>query len=708
MLDKRVKYMVEGETCAVDADCINLNIALDDDQEAYVLYELRGTDTLHGTDLGLFCDISDTLTCMEKLEDRQPCASDSSCKSNHCRSLTIQDSTGGNMICISRDHIQPGMSCASAGEPCEGGICWEDSSSSVSATGTKTYYCRPLSKLGEPCEVMWDKTGHDAVVIMDSCDVRDGDHPMFTTNQTYCLPDNHYRPLETATINAERMSSGVCTAVEEKSEDEACLPYYPSTTGPSCGWGSFCKTSSTETQNVTSWYKDAANIVQTKEMTVATRVCKDYISEDDPCDSDDHQLVGNVMVSGCGSSHMCNFKGNTDTPKTGVCHERFSLLAGEDASHPELCDPDTESSSLVMVYNTDTNKCQTSYLDACSTDADCYSTTLIPSLPIYCDKTSSTSQGECKALIPTKCLDEWKDWRLWHTGDRFKGTYTLRVRGDVDKRYVEALACCYQKEAGLMSTCLRDSKANAVLGSVPTEFMDLVAGVYDIQPPKFLQGAQWLNLEGDAADLCSDKGMSLATILIYTVGGGLLFLVSVFVLTRECCCKKSQREKGRLRREKAKEHARQKKDEDKRRRTIQRRVEHQMKMQNPLRNEKDAPLSPMSGVNLLSHNGTPGQATPGHAYTPRESPADEPMRVPGVANEPATSPARLALANARQGVLPSGTPVKVFYDGQFDGWNGWYDAEIVGRDDIEDTYDVMYSTNEVSRGVCAASVHYRV
>eukprot|EP01063_Lacrimia_lanifica_P032344 TRINITY_DN5511_c0_g1_i1.p1 TRINITY_DN5511_c0_g1~~TRINITY_DN5511_c0_g1_i1.p1 ORF type:complete len:695 (+),score=217.04 TRINITY_DN5511_c0_g1_i1:138-2222(+) len=652
------QYARKGEACYEGSrQCLNADVRLDDNQPAWKSY----SGGRYGADLGLFCDtLAGSGKCEAKRGAGERCLSHGDCQSRVCRRVDNAAAASSQKVCVGLGDMVAGMKCHTPDEPCEGGLCWEDRAAPF---GAPTYTCRAYSQKDAPCEMLWQGTGADASVVKHTCHPSGGDAVRYTSANLYCAPhDAAWRPPANASLGTHHqlVSVGTCREAEVVDDGASCANYSaPLAARPSCGFAQYCRA----------------------EPGKAT--CRDAIDEGDGCDAYDYEIVNGQRVDGCEKGAACNLVDAGGTK--GTCEEWFSRKPGETAGHPELCELDSDAVEAGVVYQdvaAAPPKCATAPYATCDTDADCHPAGGVPLLPLYCRRgASETGAGQCRPFIPPQCVDEWKSWREWTNGERYKMGYSLRIRDKTDKGLIRALTCCYHKhtEAG----CLRDGAfVRGAEGAMMQAFGNLSS---PIRVPAVLARGQWLGLdEGEEAEVCASEGVALAVIIVLALLGACLLGMCVFILVKEFqggATKEPRREREEVRE-----------------------PQRPPVTQNPLPPQEGGGAAAAAG----GFDGIPPPASPA-------SPADPGPAAPLVARHDAaarsapdaytTPPPRGAAAAALPAAVHApGADVLVWYQGDQDGFHGWFDATVLAYNPQAHTYDVRYPTNELSHGVSAASI----
>eukprot|EP00754_Rhynchopus_humris_P038472 Rhum_TRINITY_DN21090_c0_g1::Rhum_TRINITY_DN21090_c0_g1_i1::g.173158::m.173158 len=646
----------EGEgPCKSDRDCVNWDVQLDDDEDRRLKDQLDDVgETRYGYDLGLFCH-NYFAKCHVKLLNGAQCNSSIQCQSRMCSSLSRHDAV---KFCIGSDVIKPGMACESASDLCDGGVCWEEDSSPLQ--GAKTYRCRALGEVGDPCDIIWAGTGADATILRDSCSAKGADYPEFTNQLVYCRSRTPWRPNATypsGTV-ADITSVGVCTEVAQIDENEMCDYLDGSQAHNSCGYQHYCK--------------------EYPFQGTMRRHCRKEIDEGEPCDEYDKERVAGGYISACEMTHMCNLQKTVAVagdPRRGVCAKRFDLEPGAYVAEgaEELCE--VEDDEEMQVYrDTTTSTCaKQPYKSSCIDDDDCVPDRGSLLIPTFCVKTfGSSGPGRCVSAVPPKCMKEWKTWRNWHTGDRYKETVALRIRDKLDRKFVRQLACCYADEIA------DHADGNACVGSQRNEAVRGVTGTFgawaspSISVPRFMAAHEgsYVDLSGNAADLCSADGISVAVIVVVCLLGALLLGCLGLILYRECVMEpKPKKEKKKTREAEAAENTEPTRDVD-------------------------------AGVNEVTENPIPKRMS--QPSQPDEEEIRQRQESAALLAEQLFSP------RAGDAPLEAGAQVSVWYDGEHDGFHGWFNAIVVNYSVADETYDVMFDTKEVSCGVSKESVRPRI
>ncbi|KAJ9459590.1 hypothetical protein DIPPA_04314 [Diplonema papillatum] len=375
-------------------------------------------------------------------------------------------------------------------------------------------------------------------------------------------------------------------------------------------------------------------------------VCKEWGGSGDECP---------VNTTGqCEHDYTCNYRKTSENTEPGSCEKRFDRAPGEQASKKELCELEED----LMVYfapgnvaNNFAGSCKAAPYATCTVDADCQPTDGETVVPVFCDTTSNT----CKPVIPYDCRDEWYAFQNWVLeGGRQKSEFSLSIRESIAHRRVESLACCLHSNA---EGCMRFG-----------DYLRIgdMSGLSSVVLPVFMRTIQILELEGNGADICSSSGMDVFVIVILVLLGVFLLSMCALILIREYVCRPPEKVKG------------------------------------------DDASSSSGGGPAGKREIVPPPAVvekaPDAAPPQSNNSAHEPTNGHGHAG--GSSPTHNASVSGKP--FAENTSVVVWYDGDKDGYHGWFDATVIDYDEATNTYTVRYTTNELSPGVAASSVRLKL
>ena len=657
-------YALKGDTCSRTKKCLNDGILMDDFQDHY-------THERYGSEYGLYCSTDDGIgngRCHEKKEHGYTCTTSDECQSSLCI----------DSVCLKEGTLASHQRCPENGKLWQtacGGMCWPNSMNLLSTQSSNWITtCSPLSEEHEGCSIIYELTdptipstvtatttitltrpqgqvptlNQRLRVKYDSCNPNGASDPRYhTESMLMCVPSagTFVYPSRPSTVH-DVTARGYCKTLLTIDDGADCSVLEPSTYRHNCKANSFCHPQ--------------------------TNVCTKLIKEGDRCSEHDT----------CKFKSACSYS-STETStlgvatKYGTCTDLHSVDDGKLASSVQFCkfydDLMTTHQLLLPRSQTYFGTCKSVSLNMCSSDAQCLVASATIPFPYYCD----TIAQRCAPYVPDSCEQEWKDYSHWAIGKSYSEN-SLRSRRARDKSLAKHLVGCIHDET---KSCL--STLNFLrVPTVPAVVLNQVS----MPIPKMLLTPQFLVCDDgtQGADFCSTETMSTGMLIVILSVAGCAVCVCLMILCGEYrCCQKAgmsqccQQACGPGCWAPAEKPEKKKKELSDT--SSESHKNEEIKM-NPI---------PMFAAGKDYESPPPREIIQKeHTFTPNGTPEHKPTSVTGV--------------------YPNGSPVTIWYEGNNDGYHGWFNANVTGYNPIENTYEVRYETNEVSDGVSPGSVRLRV